>query len=52
MSKLAPFAILAMMVFTWVVAACATYTEKPKDDYDYEDDHSSAPPQKDSDKAA
>lgn len=40
----APIAIIALMVFTWVVAAWATYVEGPKDDYDYENEHSSAPP--------
>ncbi|TAL10533.1 MAG: hypothetical protein EPO02_07225 [Nitrospirae bacterium] len=40
----APIAILAVMVFTWVVAAWATYQEGPQDGYDYEDEHSSAPP--------
>ena len=48
-STLAPIGIMVLMVFTWLVAMVATYFGRPSDDdYDYEEEHISAPPQHDS----
>jgi hypothetical protein len=49
---IAPIAILALMLFTWVVAIVATYTGRPGDDYDYEADHATSPSKQEKGRAA